>query len=62
MSWRSTLVKVIGSMASFEALTFFLGPNLSAMHGRFSYVDAAPGSVLPSAISVSSASYLEDVS
>lgn len=61
MSWRSPSVKVIGSMASFEALTFFLGPNLSVMHGCLSCVDVVPGSTLPSAISVSSASFLEDV-
>jgi len=49
-------------MANFEALTFLLGLDLFAMHGHFSCVAAAPGSVLPSAISISSTSYPEDVS
>jgi len=43
-------------MENFKALTFFLGLAFSAMHGHFNYVDADPGSLLPSAIFVSSAS------
>lgn len=58
----SPLVKVIWSMANLEALTFFLGPNLSTMRGHFNYVDVALGSMLPSSISVFSASCLEHIS
>lgn len=47
-------------MAIFEALTFFLGPNLSTMRGHLSYVDMVPGSALPSTIYMSSTSCLED--
>ena len=43
-------------MENFEALTFFLGPTLFAMSGYFNCVDVAPGSLLPSAIFVSSTS------
>lgn len=49
-------------MANFEALTFFLGPDLFVVHDRLSCVDVVPGSMLHSAISVSFASCLEDVS
>lgn len=61
MSWRSPLVKVIGLMASFEALTFFLGLDLFVMHGHLICVDTVPGSILSFSIYVPSASYPEDV-
>lgn len=57
MSQRSPSVKVIGSMASFETLTIFLRPNLSAMHSRLSWVEVVPRSTLSFASSISSASY-----
>lgn len=45
-----------------ETMTFFLGPDLSALHGHFNCVDMAPRSVLPFVVYVSSASCPKDVS
>lgn len=61
MSWRSPLVKVIGSIPNFKALTFFLGTDISTICWHFNYVDVAPRSMLPSIVYVSSTSCPEDV-
>lgn len=61
MSWRSPSVKVIGSMASFKALNFFLGPDLFAMRDHFNFVDVALRSTLPYVVFISFSSYPEDV-
>lgn len=48
-------------MASFEALIFFLGLDLSAMLDHLSCVEVVPGSVFSFVSFVSSASYPADV-
>jgi len=55
------VVKVIKLMASFDALIFFPGPNVSMMHSHLICVDTILKSMLPSAISVSSSSYPKDI-